>query len=544
MSSRGSAFGPVVPALPLTSGVLLALSFPPLPTGVLSFVALAPFAVHLAELPPGRSGSLQAARSGVWTGVVFHALLLHWMAFALPGRPGLGAMAYLTAVAVLALGPALVGWIVHRGVHGAGVPLWLAVPLAWTTVEWLRAHLPGGLAFPWAGLALTLSEHPRALWLGAWTGELGVTFWIAAVGGLLAEAAVRARRRDGHDTVPGDGGTRRPAVPTRPARPALAALALAVLPPAVRQPATAADGPTLRVAVVQTAVGPEVRRDPEQAARAMSRTLERLLPGLEPGSVDLVVLPETAFPLLLEAPEGRAYLLALRGHAARLGAHLLVGALKGGETPRTRERVHNSVFLVDRNGVRARYDKRRLVPGVESAPLLGRALPPAFGGGPAYVQGRPRPPLAVGDVSLGTLVCYESAFAALARAQRRDGARVLVNVTNDGWFGGRIPGTVARAQHAAHLVLRAVEGRVAVVRSANGGVSMVVEPSGRMGRRVAPAGAEAVAVVVVPLASGPTPFVVTGDLAGPTCALAAFVLLLASLRRSAAPGPRQGADVA
>jgi apolipoprotein N-acyltransferase len=73
------------------------------------------------------------------------------------------------------------------------------------------------------------------------------------------------------------------------------------------------------------------------------------------------------------------------------------------------------------------------------------------------------------------LICYESAFEELSRRYRREGADFLLNITNDGWYGR----TWAPAQHASHLVMRAIETRVGIARSANTGISEFVDPLGR-----------------------------------------------------------------
>jgi apolipoprotein N-acyltransferase len=76
----------------------------------------------------------------------------------------------------------------------------------------------------------------------------------------------------------------------------------------------------------------------------------------------------------------------------------------------------------------------------------------------------------------GVLVCYESAFQDLSRNYRRDGADFILNITNDGWYGR----TWAPAQHAGHLVMRAIETRVGIARAANTGISEFVDPLGRV----------------------------------------------------------------
>jgi apolipoprotein N-acyltransferase len=92
-------------------------------------------------------------------------------------------------------------------------------------------------------------------------------------------------------------------------------------------------------------------------------------------------------------------------------------------------------------------------------------------------------PLArVDETAYAPLICYESTYAQGARAFRREGADVLVNITNDAWYG-REPWyarTTALWQHPAHMVMRAIENRMGVARAANTGISMFVDPIGRV----------------------------------------------------------------
>lgn len=138
----------------------------------------------------------------------------------------------------------------------------------------------------------------------------------------------------------------------------------------------------------------------------------------------------------------------------------------------------NAAFFVDSTGERAAYDayrKRYLVPIVERVPFLNpawfRSL--AFFGG--FGRGTELPVYETAIGRFGVMICYESAFEDLARRYRARGADFLVNITNDAWYGR----TAATYQHAAHLVMRAIETRSGIARAANSGISGFVDPFGR-----------------------------------------------------------------
>jgi apolipoprotein N-acyltransferase len=131
---------------------------------------------------------------------------------------------------------------------------------------------------------------------------------------------------------------------------------------------------------------------------------------------------------------------------------------------------------------------------------------------------------------VGVLIFFESAFPAQALAQRRAGAALLVNATNDAWFRADWRGSAARAQHEAHAVVRALEGRVPVLRSANGGPSLLVEASGEV-TPVAAAGVEGVRILRVEPAEPAPPAAWVAPVLGPALALAAALVLMAGLLR-------------
>ncbi len=191
----------------------------------------------------------------------------------------------------------------------------------------------------------------------------------------------------------------------------------------------------------------------------------------------LVVWSESSAPFyfLSDARES----LPVLALARELKAWIVVGTMgsvergEGGYAPTNRSWL---VTPAGRPG--GWYDKVHLVPFGEYVPL-GRLL--FFVRALAVVSedfapGQEGHLLDAGGVKLGPLICYESIFPELARAQRQRGARLLVNQTNDAWFGP----TGASAQHLSHLVLRAVENRLAVARAANTGISGFVLPDGRV----------------------------------------------------------------
>src|SRR3989449_11190194 len=120
-----------------------------------------------------------------------------------------------------------------------------------------------------------------------------------------------------------------------------------------------------------------------------------------------------------------------------------------------------------------------LVPVVERVPFVPARLMQSVPGvgrwSGGFGRGRSLPVYSNTLGRFGVMICYESAFEDLARGYRRRGAEFLVNITNDAWYGR----TAGPYQHAAHLVMRAIETRMGIARAANDGISELLDPLGQ-----------------------------------------------------------------
>ena len=287
-----------------------------------------------------------------------------------------------------------------------------------------------------------------------------------------------------------------------------------------------------RVAVVQPNIPEDLKMSGDTALDSTFASLDRLVPRIPPGSVKLVVMPEVTFQILPKAPNYARDVSRIQAYSRQVGAPVLFGAIGYSYTAQGELIPYNSAFLVKPQGLTSyEYDKRYLVPMVERVPLI-----PAswlrhltyfgkFGVGQGW-------PLAVADeTSFGTLVCYESTYPEGARQFRLAGADVLLNITNDSWYG-REPWwsrTTALWQHPAHMVMRAIENRMGVARAANTGISLFVDPVGRVydATHLFQPAVEADDVYTTDVLTFYTRY---GDLTGNGAAVAALVLVLASFR--------------
>jgi apolipoprotein N-acyltransferase len=159
--------------------------------------------------------------------------------------------------------------------------------------------------------------------------------------------------------------------------------------------------------------------------------------------------------------------------------------------------LYNRAWLVDDTGrVLSSYDKEHLVPFGEYMPLKEwvpfEKLVQAVGD---FVPGTENRPITVDTVALGVLICYEGIFPELAQKQVERGAQVLLNMSNDAWFGD----TSAPRQHLNLTVMRAVEQGRWLVRSTNTGISAFIDPAGRIAARGEQFQAESLSAAVAPI---------------------------------------------
>jgi apolipoprotein N-acyltransferase len=507
--------------VPAVSAILLALSYPPLHLLVPPFVGLVPFALWIHALPSDGEGRRAAVRGSMVFGAIHFGIVCYWILVALIWFTPLAILAFLAALFGLIGIATLFGWILHRAIHGVRTPVWLALPVAWVAAEWTRAHLPSTIAFPWLDLGTSLTGFPQLVGIAELVGSRGVSFWIALVNGLLAVVVLRLRER------------------TPWMLPAGATVLVLALPMAwgiwradtlpVREAAT--------VAVIQPNIPEHIKLDARAGLDSTYASLVRILPSLTRGGQDLVVLPEVVLRIFPQAEMHRGFLEPLMRWSAYAEAPILMGGLgyegdlQGSYTP------YNSAFVVDAQGVwDYRYDKRYLVPFVERVPLIPFRWLRNFQYFGGFGVGEGWPLATVNGTSYGVLICYESSYAEGARRFRQEGADVLLNITNDAWYG-REPlyaRTTALWQHPAHMVMRAIENRVGVARSANTGISMFVDPIGRVHDEtyLFDADMRIARVFTTDILTFYTRF---GDLVGSGAAAAALLLVLASIGLSRGP---------
>ena len=435
-------------------GLALALAFPGTDWSGAAWVAMAPV-IALALMRRPRA----ALALGWLAGLVHFVVLLRWLDYtfrvysAIPWPLTWLPLMLLSAYCGLYVG--LFAWALSwLRVRRSAVVALAAAPFLWVAGEWTRGWLMGG--FPWGFVGYSQYRQLAVIQIAELGGVWAVTFLVIAVNAALAGAVVLSRGR---------------ALAALGIAGALVGATLVFGQARLREPV--APGETATVAVVQPSIAQPLKWNPDHAANTLQVyfDLTRQAGKRRPA---LIVWPETATPTILRRDP--VLLGALRRLSQDVGAALLVGSLDVDETSPPKYR--NTAFLLDERGIVNRYDKIELVPFGEYVPLSGvigfvrgwaefiADLEP--GSRSVVFSGPPAP--------FGTMICYEGFFPALVRRFVKDGARFMVNMTNDGWFGQ----TGGPLQHLGVYPLRAVEHRTAVVRAANTGVSALIAPSGEI----------------------------------------------------------------
>ena len=464
------------------AGVILSLSFPRMHWDAVAWIAVAPLLV-VALL-----GGPRAAFFWGWLGgTAFFLGLLQWLNFTFMTFSAIPfPLTWLPTTALAAycgfwigLVTAFVAWM---GTRSAVLALVLA-PFAWVAAEWMRGHLFGG--FPWGLLGYSQYGQLTVIQIAELGGVYAVSFVVLATNAAVAGLVMLPWRR-------AVGGLALAGV--------LLGLTIGFGVLRLREPMNT---DSVRVSVMQPSIEQPLKFDPNHAEATVGiyLALSRRAIADRP---HLVVWPETATPTPLGRDPGLVTLL--QSLARSLGAPIVVGSIDvEGQHPVV---LRNSAYLLTDRGLQGRYDKMQLVPFGEYVPLSGvigfvrgwaEFISELEAGSKTVVFAGPPAPF-------GVVICYEGIFPELVRDFAKNGARLIVNITNDAWFGR----TSGPLQHLAMYPFRAVEHRTAVVRSANTGVSAFIAPSGQITQRI-PLFERDIATAEVPLRNRTTLYTRFGD---------------------------------
>ena len=342
----------------------------------------------------------------------------------------------------------------HAAQRITGIPLCLLAGLAWSSMEMLMGSLFSG--FPWMNLASAFAPWPFAIQGASLVGAYGLSgvFTVLAVAGLLYSTYRSALWLTVGLAVGITAfGFYRTTVPDEPT-------------------------PEYKVSIVQGNVDQAEKWVPSFQSKTVEKYAKLSLKSATRFKPELIIWPETAMPFYLQ--DKTPFRTALEILAKDTGTNFIIGAPAYRVIDlKTRNYVLlNRAWLMDETGRTMQfYDKEHLVPFGEYMPLKEwipfDQLVQAAG---SFVSGDGNKPLMLNGMSLGMLICYEGIFPELAQQQVERGAKAIVNISNDAWFGE----TSAPRQHLNLTVMRAVEQGRWLVRGTNTGISAFIDPKGRI----------------------------------------------------------------
>jgi apolipoprotein N-acyltransferase len=458
----------------LISAALLILSLPNFDWHWLAPIALTPLMVAAVREKRG----LRRFLVGYAAGVVYWFAVCNWIEFTLQTHAGMSPVVAWLVFLLFCLAKALqmgafawaAGWMLPTRF---GVP---ATAALWVAIEWTH----GPLGFAWLTLGNAGIDIGPFLNLAPWTGVWGLSFLFAALAAEIANLILR-----------------RPAWPFFGVAFALAVLLLPKLP--------GAEPGRQRATLVQPNIDEEQNWTPQAFAALVERM--RVLSIGHPSP--LLVWPEAPAPFYESDPTMMRFLSAVaRDQNREFLAGIIGNAADDGNL--------NSAVLFDRYGHKvSRYDKVNLVPFGEFVPWpLGPIAFKVSHEAGDFESGTQDVVSQVAGHKIGTFVCYESVFPRFIRRFVADGAELLVNPSNDGWFGK----THARFQHLAIVRMRAAENRRWILRATNDGISAAIDDAGRVRERL-PLYEEAAGTVAFSYEDGLTLYTRWGDWFPALCAL-------------------------
>jgi apolipoprotein N-acyltransferase len=442
-------------------GLLLALAFPPTSQDFVAWIAFIP----LLQVIQSENRLGRAFFYGGIFGIAFFIVDLRWMYGTLVTHghfaPFPAAIVFVGMILSLALFPAIFG-LCSLLFSQRGFRIAIMAPFLWTSLELLRTTIPTG--FPWDLAGYSQSSRLMLIQISDITGVYGVSFLVILVNASLWQLFRAAR---GTDPLPWK---------------LWGACSIAVIISVVyghyriqAYPPEPQNRHDFTIGVLQGNIPQEIKWE-ETARRHTFLTYEELGQRSVQEGAQLLVWPETSVPVLFgdRDPEWRQ----TNAISQKLNVPMLVGSpscrTQGGHTD-----YYNSAFLVEGSSLRDRYDKIHLVPFGEYMPLAW-ILPLGPGIAAREADYSPGDKMAVmktqGCPPFSVLICYEAIFPDLARLAIKNGARMLINITNDGWFGD----SGAPYQHLAMSGFRSIENRVQLVRAANTGISAIFDQAGRI----------------------------------------------------------------
>jgi len=501
-------------AVALSSAILLIISFPDFSLWPFAWVALVPLLLVVARRPRPFS----CFCLGWLFGSVFFFGSCHWLTYSIIHYGGFSPwLAYpllIPGAVVLGIFPGTFASALAQILKRWGAAALFLAPSLWAPLEWARLGVTGQL---WNAIAYSQAFHPMLIQTARWGGVYATGFLMTLVNAAIAYAVLKR-------------------TPEAVLKSAAVVLFLGVVPLVATAIGPGEGGSTAGIVV---AIQPNVPMDLIKSTTEMEQLRSR---HFEMSVAAIRNLPADGLPHLIIWPESPVNFtygtdLQFREWLSQFVKKYRAYILLNSQEVAPNDGIYNSAVLINEEGsLVAQYDKIRLLPFGEYVPLpqwlpgagLIRGIVGDFTPGTSY------PLMPVGNLRAGVFICIESAYPSIAREFTREGADVLINISNDGYLG---PTAVMR-QHLANAVFRAVENDRPLLRITNTGITALITPRGQVRDETQPFQQAVRTWAITRTSSPPSFYAQHGDLFASACALLSVVALILSLKKRSDLGTR------
>ena len=455
--------------LPVASGLLVILSQPPLSLFPLAYISLFPLLYSL-EKKNVRHNFI----CGFVAGLTSYLGLVYWVVIAMSRYGGIDVF---TSFSIMLLLACYLSFYVASFAASVpyleekfSMPVFISAPIVWILLEYLRGVLLTG--FPWSLLAYSQHRFLPLIQVSSVTGPYFISYLIVAINCIVY-----------HVLVGRIGGTEiKKLRDLKPLGSSFLVYCTAILMFLGASLVygygrlTMSEGGNLKALIVQGNIPQDVKWDEAFKMRTI-RTYYQKTMDAGKGN-DLIVWPETAMPFLFDEEQN------LNEFVKELPVLLHTDLLFGTVSRDGRRELYNTACDYGEDGkLSGVYRKVHLVPFGEYTPLAEYLpfLTKMTAAGGDFHPGKSHDPITTAVGKVGILICYEGIFPSITKDTVKRGAQVLVNLTNDGWFGR----TSAPYQHLVFYIFRAIEADRWILRAANTGISAVIDPRGRINEKTA-----------------------------------------------------------
>ena len=458
---------------PVLTGALLFLAFPGHDVWWLAWLSLAPLLLSISGRKP-KIGFLFSLTYGT----TCYLLAFKWMFEVATYSLLLHAIVCLYRGLYLGFFGLAFSFIFRR--TGPAFAL-LTAPFIWVALEYSLTHM-GFMAHPWTLVSHSQYSHPLAIQTSSLMGAYGVSFMIVLVNSAIAAgtlyliSAYKTIKIPTHVSI-----SKRGAIVVIGVAVILSGCSLLYGQLTISE---TINGEKIKLTVIQGNIDQKSKWDAKKAEFIM-KTYARLTHEALRENPSLIIWPETATPGSIS--RNPLLYMVVKRIAEKSKTDLLIGSgshEKFKTEGKTKTKFHNSAFLIkkDTKAKNQYYNKIKLVPFGEYVPAREK-VPWSWIGLPDMVDYLPGKEFTIFEgpgLSFGVTICWETIFPNLVRQFVKNGAQLMINLTNEAWFGE----TAAPYQALSTSVFRAVENRVFVVRCANTGISCFIDPHGRVVDRV------------------------------------------------------------